>query len=82
MRQLPILAIGFNLATSLCFFYLFYIRYWKWRDCIEQAASSCITPDGDSLISGGAFWIVPALFFLLIALIIFLVAILRRNSPS
>ncbi|MFM7423778.1 MAG: hypothetical protein ACKO7W_02040 [Elainella sp.] len=79
MRQFYIFTIGLNLTISLFFFYLFYIRYWKWRDCINQALSSCITPDGDSLISGGMFWAVPGLFFLGIAVTIFLVT-RRRNS--
>ncbi len=53
------------LFCSSFFFYLFYVRYWKWRDCIEAANSSCTTPDGDILIGGGAFWIVPAVMFFL-----------------
>ena len=54
-----------SLFCSSFFFYLFYVRYWKWRDCIEAANSSCTTPDGDILIGGGAFWIVPAVVFFL-----------------
>jgi hypothetical protein len=52
---------------GLAFWYAFYVRYWAWRDCIEQAESGCITPDGDVLIEGGAFWSVPAMFFTLSA---------------
>ena len=59
------------LFFSSFFFYLFYVRYWKWRDCIEAAASSCITPEGDILIGGGAFWIVPAVVFFLLFAVIF-----------
>ncbi len=70
MRQLYIFTVGVNLTISLFFFCLFYIRYWKWRDCIAQA-SSCLTSDGNNLTTGGIVWIVPALFFLGIAAVIF-----------
>lgn len=49
------------------FAWLFYIRYWSYRDCIEAAKSSCVTPSGDNLIGGGVFWIVPAIIFTLFA---------------
>lgn len=45
------------------FSYLFYFRYWKWRFCIEQALSSCVTSDGENLIAAGQFWIIPAIIF-------------------
>lgn len=51
------------LALSGLFAWLFYVRYWKWRECIEQAMSSCITPDGSNVIEGGSFWIFPAAAF-------------------
>ncbi len=44
------------LALSALSGWLFYIRYWRWRDCIREAQSSCITPDGDNLTSGGMLW--------------------------
>lgn len=47
-------------AGAALFGWLFYVRFWKWRDCIEEAASSCVTPDGDNLIGAGALWAVPA----------------------
>jgi hypothetical protein len=50
------------------FAYVFYIRYWQWRECIEAALSSCLTPDGDNLTQGGMMWAVPALGFLLVGL--------------
>lgn len=53
---------------GIAFWFAFYVRYWAWRECIEQAKSSCITTDGDNLIGGGAFWSVPAFFFTLAAL--------------
>jgi hypothetical protein len=53
---------------SVLFFWLFYIRYWKYRDCIGAAKSSCVTPEGDNLISAGVFWIVPAVVFACFAL--------------
>jgi hypothetical protein len=59
------------------FFWLFYIRYWKHRGCIAAAKSGCVTPEGGSLISMGAFWIVPAIIFLFFAL-----RMLRRRRPT
>ena len=50
-------------SLSAFFFYVLYLRYWKWRDCIKAAVSSCITPDGANLIAGGLFWALPAAFF-------------------
>jgi hypothetical protein len=70
---------GLSFSISLFFFYLFYIRFWKWRDCIQQAASSCLTPDGDNLTQGGAVWIVPAILFLGIAALIFLIPMIRKR---
>jgi len=55
-------------SFSALFFWLFYVRYWNFRDCIEAAKSSCITPQGDNLIPAGAFWILPALLFLVLSI--------------
>ncbi|MEG3859487.1 hypothetical protein [Microcoleus sp. herbarium12] len=67
------------LFCSSFFFYLFYVRYWKWRDCIEAANSSCTTPDGDVLIGGGAFWIVPAVVFFLPFAVLLCFNLLRKR---
>jgi hypothetical protein len=61
-RQLTFSSIYF--ALSIFFMYVFYIRFWKWRYCIEQAKSSCITPDGDNVTSGGMLWAGFAVLFL------------------
>ena len=65
------------LSFAFLFFWLFYIRYWKYRDCIAAAKSSCVTPDGNNLISAGAFWIVPAIIFAVFAL-----WMIRKRSSS
>lgn len=49
--------------------YLFLTRYWLYRDCIEVALSSCITPDGDNLTAGGMVWGGFALVFLALTLL-------------
>lgn len=51
------------LALAGMFAWLFYVRYWKWRDCIAEAMSSCITPEGDNLIEGGQMWLLFSLGF-------------------
>jgi hypothetical protein len=50
------LRAGVYLALAIACARLFYERCWKWRDCIHEALSSCITPDGQSLISDGQLW--------------------------
>lgn len=50
------------------FWWLFYERYYKYKECIETAASSCLTTQGDNLTSGGMIWAVPALILSGIAL--------------
>lgn len=57
-------------ALAVLFAWLFHARYWTWRDCINAAKSSCITPDGAVLIGGGAFWSVFAVLFALLALVL------------
>jgi len=66
MRLAPRLILSMIAAG---FGWLFVTRYWLYRDCIEAAASSCVTPFGDNLIAGGALWIVPAVVFALLALL-------------
>jgi hypothetical protein len=61
-------AIAGCLALSAVSGWLFYFRYWKWRDCIREALSSCITPGGDNLTSGGMVWGLFALAFAAAAL--------------
>ena len=42
------------------FWWLFYERYYQYKECIEAAASSCLTAQGDNLTSGGMLWALPA----------------------
>ena len=66
MRFVPSLLM---LIVAWGFLWLFLTRYWFYRDCIEAAASSCITPDGVNLTEGGAFWILFAIGFAVLALV-------------
>ena len=68
MRRIRIKAIVFALAAGL-FGYVFYMRYWIWRDCIAASQSSCVTPDGSNVTDGGMVWGVLALGFLAAAVI-------------
>lgn len=49
--------------------YLFYTRYWHYRDCIAASLSSCITPEGDTLTGGGMFWALFAVLFAITAIV-------------
>ena len=71
MRLLQLAGIVY-LGLSGLFGWLFYVRYWKWRECIAEALSSCITPDGTNLIEGGRFWALPAVIFAIAAACCFL----------
>ena len=62
MRRIRIATIVFALAASF-FTYVFYVRYWIWRDCIAVSQSSCLTPDGSNVTDGGMVWGVIALGF-------------------
>ncbi|RWY64519.1 hypothetical protein EHI48_35715 [Rhizobium sp. WSM1325] len=66
MKYLPVFVLTF---LSIFFGWLFYERYWKFRGCISQALSSCLTPDGDNLTQGGSLWAGLAGLFLLLAVI-------------
>jgi hypothetical protein len=57
-----------SLLLAIFFAWLFDVRFWKYRECIAAARSSCITDDGDNLIAGGAFWALPAMVFGLAAI--------------
>ncbi|THV24649.1 hypothetical protein [Peteryoungia ipomoeae] len=68
MRRFRIKAIVLALFAGL-FGFVFYERYWIWRDCIAASQSSCVTPDGSNVTEGGMVWGVIALGFLAAALI-------------
>lgn len=82
---MPKLLSGLKTIAALLlagfFLWLFHQRYWAWRDCIAEAASSCVTPDGDNLTAGGMVWIVPAAIFGLLAMLRILRSI-RRFATS
>jgi hypothetical protein len=74
-RSVAAATIGGALAlVAALLSWLFYVRYWKYADCIAAAQSSCIVeyPDGsvDNLTGGGfvwgllavPFWLAAALF--------------------
>lgn len=50
------MAFGF----AICFAWLFYFNYWRWRECIEQSLSSCVTPEGN-FTTAGMIWGYPCL---------------------
>lgn len=64
-------ALGAVLCLSLSgsFAYAFYVRYWKWRECIAVVESSCTEPGAWNATEGGMVWAIPAVFFLGIALV-------------
>ena len=63
-----ILRVASCLCAAFVCSYAFYTRFWAYRDCIAEAASSCINPDGTNLIAGGAVWGVLAVGWLAAAI--------------
>jgi hypothetical protein len=55
-------------AIAAFFAWAFYIRYWKWRDCIAQALSSCAVEEAANATDGGRIWGVFAVVFLALGL--------------
>ncbi|WP_372372736.1 hypothetical protein ACDI13_03930 [Alcaligenes faecalis] len=58
--------IMFSILAGL-FWWLFYERYYRYKGCIETAASSCLSAQGDNLIGGGMVWALPAFILSVIA---------------
>jgi len=69
---------GIFSLLALFFAWLYYLRYWKWRGCIEAAESSCVLPDGDNLTGGGMAWGLFAIVCAIVALVAWLSARVRR----
>ncbi|MBP6621668.1 MAG: hypothetical protein KA194_05200 [Alcaligenes sp.] len=60
------------------FWWLFYERYYQYKECIEAAASSCLTAQGDNLTSGGMLWAAPAMLLSGLALY-YLARVIRQH---
>ncbi|WP_431113137.1 hypothetical protein [Variovorax paradoxus] len=67
-------------ALASFFWWNSWERYWKYEECIEQAASSCIAADGANLTSGGLIWMLPAFYFSLRVVISVCGYLLRRRK--
>ena len=72
-----LIAIAFFAALSGASLYAFITRYWLYRDCIHAAASSCLTPEGGNLTSGGMLWGAVSLVFATAAIVLIVRKILR-----
>ena len=70
------------LGLAVFFAVAFYVRYWKWRECIAVVASSCTEPGAGNATDGGRIWGVFAVAFLAwgILLAVRLRAKLRNDS--
>lgn len=73
---------AFFASLGAFFWFVFYVRYWKWRVEIDQAQSSFITPEGDNLISGGMFWAFPAFLFTIAGLVFLIVLLIQTRKPN
>jgi uncharacterized membrane protein len=75
-----LIIVGFvcNVLGMLFFLYLFYTRYWKHRECIEAALSSCLIDD-TNLTEGGMAWGVPAAICAVMTIVL-LVRMLKNGT--
>lgn len=57
-------------ALSVFFFYVYYIRYYAWRNCFNELGR-CFNPDesGQVYTTSGFVWIIPTLLFSLFFII-------------
>ncbi|WPG39382.1 hypothetical protein [Variovorax sp. EBFNA2] len=74
-----ILCVAFAAAAGF-FWWAFYERYYKHRDCIEAAASSCVAADGANLIGAGAAWSVLAGLLTCVSVFCLAVVLRRRRA--
>lgn len=51
-------------SLAVIFAVAFYLRYWKWRECIAVVESSCTEPGAGNATDGGRIWAVFAVAFL------------------
>lgn len=51
-------------CLAVFFAYAFYVRYWKWRECIAVVESSCTEPGAGNATDGGRIWAVVSVAFL------------------
>ncbi|MFW2177550.1 MULTISPECIES: hypothetical protein [unclassified Moraxella] len=60
--------IGLNGVISLFFWWVFYVRYWQYRDLFNENGRYF---DGEQVLTeGGMFWSIFAMLFLIITLIL------------
>lgn len=81
-RDLVKATVALWCTLSAWFFYVFYIRYFAWRNCFNELGR-CYNPDGSEEVytTSGFVWVIPAMLFGLlgIASVLFL-AFSRRKS--
>lgn len=76
-----VLVVYFALAAF--FLYLFYIRFFRWRDHFNELGRA-YDPDGTGQVytTSGMVWIIPAAVFLLLAVRRFMPLLRRSASES
>ncbi|MDR7194559.1 hypothetical protein [Luteimonas terrae] len=71
-------------ALATFFWWAYEARYRRYADCLDALTnSSCITPDGTNVTSGGIIWAFLALPFTVVAavlLCVMAVRLVRRRS--
>lgn len=67
-------------ALAVFFYYVYYIRYWKWQDCIGEVLETCPSGSPANINTIEAIWAVVSVGFFLIALDRALKALRSRNK--
>jgi hypothetical protein len=74
----PVIVFACSLGIAGFLWWAFYERFEKYADCIGALTnSSCLTPDGGNVTSGGIFWGILALPFTLLAAVALCVVMFR-----
>lgn len=82
-RTRPLLGAAIGSIGFVGFLYLFYARYYKWRDCFDDLRP-CHDPDGsgDVYTVAGIFWGCFSVPFLILAVSSLIILWRRRKSSS
>ncbi len=67
-------------ALTLVFSYIYYIRYFRFRDCIDATLANCTVEGVEIAASSGSIWAVPPVIFAMMAVDRMLKALRARKN--
>jgi len=67
-------------ALTLVFSYVYYIRYFRFRDCTDGSLTNCTVEGVEIAASSGSIWAVPPVIFAMLAVDRMLKALRARKK--